>query len=392
MKTTVSRSSHYNQGEGCLYMALELSEKQWKLGFSIGPARKPRLRTIAAGDRAALRREIGRAKERFGLPDEAPVRSCYEAGRDGFWIHRLLLREGIDNRVVDSSSIEVNRQARRAKSDGLDVRKLTEMLMRYWWGEKRVWRVVHVPGRPQEDDRHLHRGLKTLRQDRTATAARIRGLLKTQGIRWSGSIERLSEERLEELRDWEGRELGAGLKRRVAVEIRLCRVLSAEIQALERQRREMLRREAGGKLDQVRRLESLKGIGVNGAWTLVMEAFGWREFRNRREVGGFLGMTPSPYQSGTSSYEQGITKAGNQWCRDLIAEVAWAWVRYQPHSELTRWFQRRFAEAGPRARKIGIVALARKLVIQLWQFIKHGVEPAGTIYYCSSLGASPCSK
>lgn len=381
MKTTVPETTHYNPVESNLYMALELGDKTWKLGFSVGLGQKARLRNITAADRVALRREILRAKQRFGLPETAAVWSCYEAGREGFWIHRHLRSVDIENYVVDSSSIEVNRKARRTKTDKLDVTKLVEMLIRYALGEKRVWRVVHVPSCQDEDDRHLHRALKTLKQERTAIANRIRGLLKTQGISWSASVAGLSQEALEEMRDWQGQELGAGMKSRLGPQIRWWRQLTSEIGAIEKQRLQLLRQEKGKKLDQVRRLESLKGIGINGAWTLVMEALGWREFRNRREVGGFMGMTPSPYQSGASCREQGISKAGNQWCRDVLGELAWMWVQYQPTSELTLWFEERFAQAGPRARKIGIVALGRKLVIQLWQFVEWGVIPPGAVFY-----------
>ena len=381
MKTTVPQTTHYNPVESNLYMALELGDKTWKLGFSVGLGQKARLRNIAAADRVALEREILRAKQRFGLPETAAVWSCYEAGREGFWIHRYLKSVEIENYVVDSSSIEVNRKARRTKTDKLDVTKLVEMLIRYALGEKRVWRVVNVPSCQDEDDRHLHRALKTLKQERTAIANRIRGLLKTQGISWSASVAGLSQEALEEMRDWQGQELGAGMRSRLGPQIRWWRQLTTEIAALEKQRLQLLRQKKGKKLDQVRRLESLKGIGINGAWTLVMEALGWREFRNRREGGGFMGLTPSPYQSGASSREQGISKAGNQWCRDVLGELAWMWVQYQPTSELTLWFEARFAQAGPRARKIGIVALGRKVVIQLWQFVEWGVIPPGAVFY-----------
>ena len=145
MKTTVQRGAQYNGVEPTLYMALELGEKTWKLGFSVGLGQKARLRTITGSDVKALEREIVRAKARFGLDKTAVVLSCYEAGREGFWIDRYLSSRGIENLVVDSSSIEVDRRARRAKSDGLDVRKLVEMRIRYAFGEDRVWRVVHVP-------------------------------------------------------------------------------------------------------------------------------------------------------------------------------------------------------------------------------------------------------
>ena len=194
MQTTAQPETQYSGEEPALYMALEVGEKKWKLGFSVGLGQRPRLRTIVGSDLAALEREIVRAKKRFGLAATVGVLSCYEAGREGFWIHRYLSSRGIENLVVDSSSVEVDRRARRAKSDGLDVRKLVEMRMRYAGGEKRVWRVVRVPSREDEDDRHLHRSLKHLKQARTAIGNRMRGLLKTQGISWSGPILTLNGE------------------------------------------------------------------------------------------------------------------------------------------------------------------------------------------------------
>lgn len=385
MKTTIPDQTQCNLVEPTLYMALELGEKSWKLGFSVGLGQKARLRNIVAGDRQALKREVQRGKRRFGLKPEVTVWSCYEAGREGFWLHRYLRREGIHNHVIDSSSIEVNRRARRAKSDGLDARKLVEMLIRYGLGETRVWRVVRVPSRQDEDDRHLHRGLKTLKRERTAVGNRVRGLLKTQGITWVGSMVGLGEAQLERLRDWEGAKLRVGLKGRLATQIRRYQELTLQIGEIQKQRRQQLRESAkeDPKLDQIRALESLKGIGINGAWTLVMEAFSWRDFRNRRQVGGFVGQTPSPFQSGRTRREQGISKAGNDWCRDVLGELAWTWVQYQPSSELTLWFKQRYAHGGPVARKVGIVAVGRKLMVQLWQFLEWGVIPPGAVFHSS---------
>lgn len=381
MKTTTKQRGHYIDIEPTLYMALELGEKEWKLGFSVGLGQRPRLRRMKGSDLKALHREVLRAKRRFGLPETAVVVSCYEAGQEGFWLDRYLKREGIENSVVDSSSIEVNRKARRAKSDGMDARKLVEMLIRYQQGESRVWRVVHVPSREDEDDRHLNRNLKRLKQDQTAIGNGIRGLLKTQGIRWFRPIRQLDSEQLEQLRDWEGLALRKGLKDRIRTRILLLQQVGEQILRLERLRRQMLREKKEGKFEQIVRLESLKGIGINGAWTLVMEAYGWRDFKNRRQVAGCLGVTPSPYQSGNLRREQGISKAGNHWCRDVLGEVAWTWVQFQPQSELTQWFKQRFEKAGPTARKIGIVAVARKLAIQLWQFLEFGVVPPGAVFY-----------
>ena len=381
MKTTAETRAQYNGVEPVLYMALELGEKTWKLGFTVGLGQRARMRSISGSDLKALEREIRRAKQRFGLDEKVPVVSCYEAGRDGFWVHRFLTRQEIRNWVVDSSSIEVNRRARRVKSDRLDAAKLVEMLVRFRWGEQRVWRTVHVPGASDEDDRHLHRSLKRFKQERTARGNRIRGLLKTEGIALKGSLERWREADLDELRNWEGKPLREGLRGRVARELRQLERIREEIEQMEAERRQRLREGAGKKLDQICRLELLKGIGINASWTLVMEMFGWRAFRNRRQVASCLGMVSSPWQSGDSYREQGISKEGNRWCRDVMVGVAWLWLQWQPESELSRWFHERFGGAGKRARKVGIVALARKLSIQLWRYLETGEIPPGAVFH-----------
>src|SRR3989442_15666025 len=183
MTTAATHKEQSTTTEATLFVAFELSEKTWKLGFTTGHGQKPRERTVTARQHEHLLQEVAQAKRRFGLPETAPVVSCYEAGREGFWLHRYLQAQGITNQVVDSSSIEVKRRQRRAKSDGLDVRKLLTMLMRFHHGERDVWRVVHVPTVEAEDQRHLHRDLETLKQERASTTTRIKGLLSTQGLR-----------------------------------------------------------------------------------------------------------------------------------------------------------------------------------------------------------------
>jgi transposase len=305
------------------------------------------------------------------------VVSCSEAGREGFWLHRFLQGHGITNHVVDSSAIEVNRRRRRAKSDGLDVRKLLSMLMRYHHGERQVWQVVKVPSIEAEDHRHLHRDLETLKQERASTTTRIKGLLSSQGLRVT-SLTKLPEQ-LEALRLWDGSPVPPGLRCRVLRVYAHHTFLSEQIAAVEAERRAQLQASTDARIDQVRQLMLLKGIGINGAWLLVMEFFGWRAFKNRREVGGLAGFTPTPYQSGESAREQGITKAGNRHVRWMTTELAWSWLRFQPDSALSCWFRERFGGGGKRLRRIGIVAVARKLLIALWRFLQTGVLPAGAV-------------
>jgi transposase len=375
MTTTATHNEYGTTTARALFMAFELSENTWKLGFTTGPGQKPRERAVAARDQGRLLQEIAQAKRRFGLPESAPVVSCYEAGREGFWLHRFLQAQGIINHVVDSSSIEVNRRKRRAKSDALDVRKLLSMLMRYESGERQVWRVVHVPSVEAEDQRHLHRDLETLKQERASTTTRIKGLLSSQGIRLT-SLSQFAEQ-LEALRLWDGSEIPSGLRRRLLRVYAHHEFLSQQIAELEAERRAMLRTSQEVSFAKVRQLMHLKGIGINGAWLLVMEFFGWRELKNRRQVGGLAGLTPTPYQSGASAREQGITKSGNRHVRWMTTELAWSWVRYQPASALSCWFRERFGGGGKRLRRMGIVAVARKLLIALWRFLETGLLPEG---------------
>jgi len=278
--------------------------------------------------------------------------------------------------VVDSSAIEVNRRRRRAKSDGLEVRKLLNMLMRYAHGERQVWQVVKVPSVEAEDHRHLHRDLETLKQERARTTTRIQGLLSSQGLRVT-SLTKLPEQR-EALRLWDGSPIPPGLRRRVLRVYAHHTFLSEQIAAVEAERRAQLQASTDARIDQVRQLMQLKGIGINGAWLLVMEFFGWRACKNRREVGGGLaGFTPTPYQSGERTREQGITKSGNRHVRWMTTELAWSWLRLQPDSALSVWFRERFGHGGKRLRRIGIVAVARKLLIALWRLLETGELPDG---------------
>ena len=370
---------HFTELTSVLYLAFELSSKSWKLGFTIGFGQKPRIRTIAAGDLTLLRKEIAAAKKRFRLPEECVVASCYEAGRDGFWLHRFLTAEGIQNLVVDSSSIEVNRRKRRAKADRLDASSLVRMLIRYRCGEGRLWSVVHVPSEEEEDRRQLHRELSALEKESNRTRNRIRGLLVTQGVSLPSRRD-LSEEELESIRIWDDTPLRAGLKGRIQRELARLRVLRDQKRSLTRLRRNALRGkdpDVEPDLEKIRQLQRLRAIGEVSAWLLVRELFGWRQFKNGRQVGSLSGLTPTPYQSGDTHFEQGISKAGIVPVRQVAIELAWCWLQYQPNSKLTCWYNQRFANGGKKARKVGIVALARRLLIELWRYLETGALPEG---------------
>lgn len=357
-----------------LFVAVELSAARWHLAMASGPGDAPRECDIAAGDAVAWEREVARAKARFGLAADAAVVSCYEAGRDGFWVARWLARGGVRNFVVDSSSIEVPRRGRHPKTDPVDARSLLRLLMRYAAGERRAWRVVTVPSVEAEDRRHLHRALETLKHDRTRLRCRIGSLLATHGIRQARS-RRLED--VSRLRGWDGAELPAGLQCRLQREVAHLTLVTQQIRSLEAEQRAAVREQHDEAITRVVQLQQLRGIAVTSAWVFVMEAFSWRRFRNGREIGAMSGLAPTPYRSGSSQREQGIGKTGNRRWRWMAVEIAWGWLRYQRASDLSRWYQRRFADAGPRARRIGLVALARKLLIALWRYLETGVPPSG---------------
>jgi len=373
MNQSAAHRREYSRNQADLYVAFELGQKEWKLGFTVGFGQEPRERRVLAGDLCGVRREIERAEGRFGLSKEARVLSCYEAGRDGFWLHRYLIHIGVSSLVVDSSSIEVNRRARRAKTDRMDLGKLLTMLMRYDTGERRVWSVVRVPTVEQEDSRQLHRDLEALRGERTRHINRIKGLLASYGVRMRVGGDFLV--RLETKRLWDGRPLPVRLTKRLLREYERLEMVRGQIKQVEAERADLIRSSESPEVEKVRQLLGLRGIGPNSAWLYVMEFFGWREFRNRREVGALAGLVPTPYQSGDAAWERGISKAGNRHVRSTAVQIAWAWLRWQPESTLSRWYQRRFGHGSGRLRRIGIVALARKLLIDLWRYLQDGVIP-----------------
>jgi transposase len=353
-----------------LLMAFELGAQKWLVGFSAGVAQAVRRREIAARDLVRVQREIAAAKVAFGLPAETPVHSCYEAGREGFWLHRWLVHEGVVSRIVDSSSIEVSRRKRRAKSDRLDAAALVRLLARELAGEKQVWSVVRVPSVAAEDRRHLEREIETTVADRTRVRNRIRSLLATQGValrRW-----RHLRSQLVVLRTGTGDPLPPMLCARLDRELTWLATTEARLRELRR-----LQAQAVVPQSVCDRLQQVRGVGIRIAARLSCEVFEWRTFTSGRQVGALVGMTPTPYDSGEQRREQGISKAGNRRVRTMMIELARGWVRFQPDSALARWYTRRFASGSARLRRVGIVALGRKLLIALWRYTTNGVLPEG---------------
>ncbi len=360
---------------GGLLLAFELGQRSWKLGFTVGMGQRPRIRQIPAGAVGTLVTEIERAKTRLGLPADSPVISCYEAGRDGFWLHRYLVAAGVTNYVVDSSSIEVNRRARRAKTDCLDLAGLLSLLARYVLGDRRAWRVVRVPTVAEEDARHLSRTLEALTQDRTRLMSRLKSLLATQGV--SLPINAQFLHRLEAAQLWDGTPLPPGLQERLTRTWRQLQEVDGQLRDLKTLRLTRPEHLTPATSRALTQLLTMRAIGPIGASVLATEIVGWRRIRNRRELGALVGLVPAPYQSGETNYDQGITRAGNAHVRRVIVQLAWGWIRHQPDSALTHWYQQRFGGGGKRVRKIGIVALARRLLIALWRYLETGVVPVG---------------
>jgi transposase len=367
--------SEVSVNEPVLYVAFELGKKEWKLAMTSGFGRQPWLRTIVSGDLGAVERAVCSGRQRFGLPATARVVSCYEAGRDGFWIHRALQRLGVENRVVDSASIEVNRRARRTKTDRIDALKLVMMLVRACGGERRVFAEVRVPSAEAEAARHRSRERTALVQEQTRLHNQIGSWLATWGCRvtartrqqaswWTGA------------RDWADMPLPAPVQARIArAETRLA-IVAEQVAAIDASQATTTCQAAPST--PLARLVQLKGVATTSASVLLDEGLVWRAFENRRQIGGLLGFAPAKYESGESSRDQGITRAGNRRLQSVMVQLAWGWVHWQRQSALTRWYQERFGR-GKRTRKVGIVALARKLLIALWRYATTGVAPAGAV-------------
>jgi transposase len=370
-----STTHRHESTAAALCVALELGAKEWLLTMSPAPDAKRQRARVRPGDRVALEQVLARAKARAGLAADAPVRSCYEAGRDGFWPHRLLTTLGVRNLVVDSSSIEVSRRARRAKTDRLDGEKLLRMLFRHWGGERGLWHVVHVPSREVEDARHASRGLTTLQRERTRYRNRIHGLLALHGVPRLRLDEQLPE-RLATVRDWAGEALPPGVQARVLETWRLLESVEAERQRARRTERQHVHATAAPGPTPAQRLAQLRAIAARSATVLADELFS-RDLRNRRQVGALTGLVSAPYRSGTIVRDQGVAPSGLPAVRRVAVEIAWAWVRYQPTSALTQWYHRRFGSGGVVTRRIGIVALARRVIIALWRYLETGVVPEG---------------
>jgi transposase len=316
-----------------------------------------------------------------------PVRilSCYEAGLDGHWLHRWLTDNGIVNFEVDASSIEVNRRARRAKTDRIDLALLMRAFLAYLRGEPGVCSMVRVPTPEDEDRKRRTRERERLLTERTGHTNRIKGLLHGQGIRDAQPLMPNFLSNLDQMRTGDGRAVPPRLRDEIRREHERLLVVHKQIKTIEAENSAAYREPAKGSVEaKAAQLVKLKAVGPQTAQVLTNEVF-YRDFKNRRQVGSCFGLTDTPYDSGDSRRQQGISKAGNHRARKAAIEFAWLWLRYQPDSELSRWFVQRVGSVKGRIRKIAIVALARKLMVALWRYLQTGLVPVGAVMHETSL-------
>jgi transposase len=364
---------------GAIFVSLELSRSNWLVtSLSPGKGEKMSRHTISAGDVAELLKlfaELKRkAQARTG--ESYPIITIQEAGLDGFWLHRVLQREGIESHVVDPASIATSRRRRRAKTDKIDGETLLRTLLAYKRGEPRVCAMVVAPSPEEEDRRRLCRERKTLIAERIEHVNRIKGLLFAQGIFDYAPLQRHRKVRLEALRTGDGRPLPRHLRAQIDRELDRLEMLIGHIEAVEAEQEALLAASKGidNTAHPVAMLLALKGIGPNFTTDLWTEAF-YRQFANRRKIAAYAGLAATPWRSGGIAREQGVSKAGNPRLRTTMIQLAWLWVRHQPQSALTLWFKANSV----RGRKRTIVALARKLLVALWKYVTAGVVIEGVV-------------
>jgi transposase len=374
-------AASHDEAVRCLF-AIELSKSSWIAGYSTPLSDKFSRHTLKACDwkglldlidrvRTGVRRELGRPVE---------VITCYEAGYDGFWLHRLLEAHGVRNYVIDPASLQVNRRARQAKTDRIDTERLLRSLMAHLRGEPKVWSVVRVPSVAEEDARRLHRERDRLIVERVSHINRIKGLCAIHGIYNYEPLRRDRRQQLERLRTVQGQLLPPALTAELERELLRLELALEMIATLEAERDAIVTNEAPVHLNarKIRDLYKLRSIGPEMATVLVGEAF-YRSFDNRRQVGSYAGFAASPFNSGAMAREQGISKAGNPKLRKTMIELAWLWLRYQPDSALSIWFRKRVGNIKGRIKRIMIVALARKLLVALWRYLETGMIPQGAV-------------
>ncbi|HET6928179.1 MAG TPA: IS110 family transposase [Hyphomicrobiaceae bacterium] len=362
-----------------IFVALELSQRTWLVTMHSPDRDRISRFKLAGGDHAGLLALIERVRARAArvLGSAPAVVCCYEAGYDGFWLHRLLTAAGITNYVFDPASIAVDQRGRRAKSDRIDGEQLLRTLRQHCRGEPRVVRIVQVPSREQEDVRRDTREQERLIKEQGAHTNRIKALLRLLGMAVGNPRRRDWLTWLDAQRDWQGQPVPPHLRCELTREHARLMLVREQLDALEQRPAPATLTPAAAEMARRQdHLMQLKSLGLVFSGRLVNEVF-YKDFRNRREVGGYFGLGASPWRSGTIDRDQGISKAGNRRARHAAVELAWLWLQHQPHSALCRWFRQRTANASKRIRRIAIVALARKLMVALWRYLTTGLIPEG---------------
>lgn len=362
-----------------VHIAIELSATSWLIAYRLPNLDKVKLHRLEAGDSEALLALVSDLRERAAAQasGEAIVASCFEAGRDGFWLHRLLTAHGVISHVVEPTSILVSRGARRAKTDRLDAQGLLRVLAAALAGDRDICRMVRTPTVAEEDGKRPHREREYLVQERVRIENRMAALLATQGVPKRPSL-RSWEADLEALRTGDGHPLPPFLKAELD-RLRRRLLLTLEmIREIEAEREHAIATDNSPANETVKALCKLRGIGDNFAAVLAKEVF-YRTFDNRRQIAAYLGLAPTPFQSGGMDRDRRINRAGNGRARKTMVQLAWLWLRYQPDSALAQWFRERVGELQGRTRRIAIIAMARKLLIAVWRFASFGIVPEGAI-------------
>jgi transposase len=364
---------------GAIFVSLELSRSTWLItSLSPGSGEKMSKHSVRGGDITGLLARLTqlqeKARTRTGKSFEIIV--IQEAGLDGFWIHRMLQESGNESHVVDPASIATSRRRRRAKTDRIDGEALVRALLAYKRGEPRVCAMVKAPTPQEEDRRRLCRERKVLIAEQVTHVNRLKGLLFSQGISGYEPLRRNRRARLEELQTGDGRLLPEHLKAQIRRELDRLELLLEQIKAVEVERDALLVTEETSAPAPAAILFNIKGIGPEFAAVLWSEGL-FRHFDNRRQVAAYAGLAPTPWQSGAVDREQGVSKSGNPRLRTTLIQLAWLWIRHQPQSALTLWFEARVKRTGGRLKKTTIVALARKLLVALWKYVTAGVVIEG---------------
>lgn len=388
MTRLVCESAEDGFGRGRIFVAIELSKAKWVVALRVPHLDKVSLFEIAGGDVDRLLGLLDRARTSVAAQgrEAAEIYTCYEAGYDGFWLHRLLEARGIRNSVLDSASIQVSRRRRRVKTDRTDAESLIRVFMAWHRGERQACSVVRVPSPEEEDMKRLHRSRANLLRERVRHVNRIRGLLHLQGVVHIHPHREGWTCALKDLQTRDGRRFPTQLMSEIKREAKLLEIVKKllrevdlELIALVRTQRSKKRSSGRDETNPIAsKLMRVRGIGPTLATVLATELF-YRRFDNRRQVASYTGLAPTPYSSGSTSRDQGISKAGNKRARHNAIELAWLWLRHQPESRLTVWYRDRVTSAQGRVRRIAIVALARKLIVALWRFLETGMIPEGAV-------------